>query len=680
MAIDPKLYGQLLNTFELELKEQHELMVSALIGLEKIKSGSELEEPLADLFRISHNLKGASKSVSNDKIASISHQLEDLFSNWRQEKHIPNKKEIDECLIEADSMLAAHSEFINKFKKKEENEHLSLSSEEGLKIPASKIEKANSKTNEFVNYQLQLEKWIKILSSTVKELSSYNEQKKSKTIKLISKQLEEIKHGGLQLIGSYSRSLQGLQDVLQSMRLVPISHLLIPLSRMVRDLSQSLNKSVQLKIKGGDIKIDKGILDLVKDPLNHLVRNAVDHAIEDDEERKKLNKSIPATININVVHASGRVIIEFKDDGKGIDLSKLKNAAIRSGIYTRTAINAMSDKEVLNLIYHSGLSTQQQVSEISGRGVGLDAVKENIEQMNGEINVESKSQEGTTFTLSLPLSLATTRGLIVKQNNHSYMLPTLSLSRLYSIEINKLVRVNDEHTYLINNEPVPVKSLGAIINCQINPLELEKKYPAIFIEDSKKKLLLLTEEITNEHDCVVYPLPPPLNKLKQFIGVTNMGEDELILVIDTNILLEKATTEGSLQVGENSIQNVKEKESKRVLIVDDSITTRTLALNSLKSVGFETETAVNGEQAWEIIQKKHFDCIVTDINMPKMDGFQLTRNIKKSEKHQTIPIVMVTSRDSDTDKEKGLDLGASAYLVKKQFDTHTLIKLIRTLV
>lgn len=679
MGIDPKLYQALLATFDIELKEQHQAMVEALIQLENTDQDN-LDERLATLFRISHNIKGAAKSVSINQIASIAHALEDLFSIWREDKHIPSKKEIDECLIESDKMITAQRDFLEVEKKKEDAEHLEIAPDEGLKISASLIDKANSKANEFVNFKMHIENIIKMISNVNKEMLELNQSHQLNQLAPLLKQMTRLKDSSSQLLNQYSRSLQTLQDVLQSMRLVSASHVLIPLNRTVRDISQSLHKSVQLKVDGGDIEIDKGILDLLKDPLIHLVRNAIDHGIESDETRKELGKPIPATIHIKVNHQSGKIIINLEDDGSGIDIRKLKHKALTKGLYTQAELTALTDEEAIELIYHSGLSTEENVTEYSGRGVGLDAVKEHIKKMKGNIEVFTTPKKSTRFQLTLPLSLATTRGLIIKQNEFTFMLPTLSLDRLYSISIRDLKEVNNEHTFVIKDIPIPVKSLAGLLDINAPAYDPNQKYPAILIGDQNNRILVLIDEILNEHDCVVYPLPAPLDKLTHYIGVINTGQTDLMLVLDPSKLLDVTSTKGflSFQSDNSRIESTVDTKEKRILIVDDSLTTRTIAINTLNAVGFKTKTAVNGQQAWDIIQKQDFDCIVTDIQMPKMNGFDLTQKIKKDKQLANIPVIMITSLDSEADREKGLSAGANAYLVKKEFDSNKLIDTIRT--
>lgn len=679
MGIDPKLYQALLTTFDLELKEQHQAMVEALIQLENTDQDN-LDERLATLFRISHNIKGAAKSVSINQIASIAHALEDLFSIWREDKHIPSKKEIDECLIEADKMITAQRDFLEGEKKKEDAEHIEIAPDEGLKISASLIDKANSKANEFVNFKMHIENIIKMISNVNKEMLELNQSHQLNQLAPLLKQMTRLKDSSNQLLNQYSRSLQTLQDVLQSMRLVSASHVLIPLNRTVRDISQSLHKSVQLKVDGGDIEIDKGILDLLKDPLIHLVRNAIDHGIESDETRKELGKPIPATIHIKVKHQSGKIIIILEDDGSGIDIRKLKHKALKQGLYTQAELTALTDEEAIELIYHSGLSTEENVTEYSGRGVGLDAVKEHIKKMKGSIEVFTTPKKSTRFKLTLPLSLATTRGLIIKQNEFTFMLPTLSLDRLYSISIRDLKEVNNEHTFVIKDSPIPVKCLAGLLDINASAYDPNQKYPAILIGDQNNRILVLIDEILNEHDCVVYPLPAPLDKLTHYIGVINTGQTDLMLVLDPSKLLDVTSTKGflSFQADNSRIESTVDTKDKRILIVDDSLTTRTIAINTLNAVGFKTKTAVNGQQAWDIIQKQDFDCIVTDIQMPKMNGFELTKKIKKDKELANIPVIMITSLDSEADREKGLSAGANAYLVKKEFDSNKLIDTIRT--
>ncbi len=328
MELDPKIYLELVNAFEGELNEGHEELVSTLLKLEKLKNKRSLDSHIETVFRVSHNIKGAAKSIAADSIAAIAHELEDTFCAWRENKYLPKKNEIESCLKKSDEMLVCFKSIKNELKKKSGSSDGGFStSAQTLKIPLSRVEKANAYTNEFVTYQLKFENCIKRVTDS---LGKIKQQAASNILfDEIIYELDSITNDGTQFIGEFTRNLQSLQTELQSMRLIPIAYLLTPLSRTVRDLSLSMNKSVNLHVTGEGIELDKLILDELKDPLLHLIRNALDHGIESDETRKKLKKPIPANLSIAVSHQASRIQIVVSDDGAGIDIDKLWDKAIK---------------------------------------------------------------------------------------------------------------------------------------------------------------------------------------------------------------------------------------------------------------------------------------------------------------------------------------------------------------
>lgn len=692
MTMNAKLAKMLLETFKVELQEFHESMIHSLLSLEKTSSKEELRETLKTLFRYSHNIKGAASSASVETVALMAHRLEDLFSEWREKEHIPDKKQIDACLEVVDNItlaLKAHSDGqpINvedylapliggktKLKNKDETED-----NEYLKLPLKRIERASAKANEFITYRLKLENWFKVIENQLKELNQVNQA--NAEFLALTKNLATITAMSGQFLGEFSRSVQSLQDELKVMRLLPASTILIPLARTVRDVASHLNKSVELQVHGGDIELDKAILDAIKDPLQHLVRNAIDHGIEETEVRKQLKKPIPATLTIQVTQSAGKIKLQVIDDGQGIDIGKVKKRALTMGLYKEDEIKALNDKQILEIIFTSGFTTQENITEISGRGVGLDAVKNDIQKIKGNIFIDTKVGEGSCFTLTLPLTLATTRGVFFKLKEQMYMLPTLSLTALYEIRSSNLKVVDNQYILVVNQKPVPIKMVSELLGIDDTPLFKNHTYYGLLIEHQGKPMVCLVDAILSEHDCVVKPLPYPFSKLGEFIGVTLTGDSELVLVLDPTFLMERALLQknSSFQPMTTEQIEVKEFHKKRVLVVDDSLTTRSLCGSALKAAGYETSTAIDGKEGWFLVQSKPFDCIVTDILMPEMDGFELTSLIKKDTRFCHIPIIIVSLLDSEEDKKRGLDAGANAFLVKSEFDTHSLLEIMESL-
>lgn len=680
MPIDSQLAQMLLETFKTELQELHQSLTESLISLETVAS-EELQETLKTLFRYSHNMKGAAASVGIEPIAQIAHRLEDLFSDWREKNHIPDKKQITACLEVVDNILQvmeAHSnqESVNiadylaplEGKKAIHKTNETTTNSDYIKISLKQIERASAKGNELITYRLKLSKWFSLINQSVKELSQLNIDSPS------LKELTTLSADSGQFYSEFSRSIHALQEEFKNMRMLPITNILLPLARTVHDVAASLNKSVELQIHGGDVELDKAVLDALRDPLQHLIRNAIDHGIESDDERRALNKPIPAKILIQVSQSSGKIKLKFSDDGRGINLEKIRQHAIATNLYNPD----YDDNQLLELIFHSGFSLQKEVSQFSGRGVGLDAVKNDILNIKGTITVETELGKGSSFSLTLPLTLATTRGVFFKVNEHIFMLPTLSLNALYEITPDLLKQVDNQYIFIANNKPVPIKLFSQLLDIKTPDISLNNYY-GLFIDHPGNPFILLVDLILDERDCVVKPLPFPYSKLEHYIGVTLTADNELVLVFEPLKLVQMAASQGASGVKPFNQDELKSEIKKSILVVDDSLTTRCLCTSALESAGYKTRSAVNGKNAWQLLQTDEFDCVVTDVLMPEMDGFELTKLIKTDRKYAHIPVIIISLLDSKKDKQKGLDAGADAFLVKKEFDTRTLIERIETL-
>lgn len=692
MPLDSLLLQKLIETFEVELHEIHQAMIASLLVIEKSHSIDTIEDNLKALFRYSHNMKGAAKSVGMDAIAAIAHCLEDLFSNWREKRLIPNKEEIHACLEVIDNTLLALNNYkqgrsidIENYLQPLHGEKTQLSpideltSTEVIKLPLIRIEQANDKVNEFVTYRLKLASWLKLIAVHLNELHQLETSCQQQEV---SKKLANILEEGGDLFSDFSHSLQSLQSEMRAMQMLPVSYVLLPLARTVHDLARTLNKSVELQVEGGDIELDKSIIDAIKDPLLHLVRNALDHGIETDEQRQKLNKPIPATIHIQVFHQSGKTKLKFADDGQGINIEKIKKRIVSHGLRTEEEISNLDDQQLVDFIFESGFTTQTTVTELSGRGVGLDAVKNSIQKIKGRIVVETKLGQGSCFTLELPLTLAITRGLFVRVGEQIVMFPTLSLHSLHEIAAHAIKFVDNECVVIINNKPIVLKLLSNILNINSSFINQGKSYCGLLIEDEHQQLVFLVDEIIDEHECVVNALPLPLSKLEQYIGTTLNGRGELALVIDPAVMMQWALVDKTslMEVEQLMSRVTTEIKKKRILIVDDSLTTRTLCASALETAGYITFSTTDGKKAWQLLQNESFDCVVTDIVMPEIDGFELTKLIKNSNKHRLLPIIIVSSLHSAEEQKQGLELGASAYLIKSEFDTRSLIDTIGLLI
>ncbi|MGN7613841.1 response regulator, partial [Magnetococcales bacterium HHB-1] len=337
-------------------------------------------------------------------------------------------------------------------------------------------------------------------------------------------------------------------------------------------------------------------------------------------------------------------------------------------------------EEKLDLIFASGFSSREKITEISGRGVGLDVVRTRVLDINGHIHVESTPDKGTTFHLTLPLTLSTERGLIVRLGEQRFAISSLAVNRTLILEKNRIVHVENRNTVKINHQNIPLADLAETLGLPHQVHSEEDNYQAVVLSNGFQSLVFLVDEVIEEREIVVKPLNPPLYTVKHISGGAVVGSGRVVLVLKHTDLIETAMGQKISDKKSHLSPQQQPKNSPKILVVDDSITTRILETNILKSAGFDVETAVNGREAWKMLKKEQrFDLVISDIQMPLMDGFELTDQIKTSPKTKHIPVIIVSSLAKEEDKQRGIEVGADAYIVKSQFESRTLLDMVEQL-
>ncbi|MBP6058007.1 MAG: hybrid sensor histidine kinase/response regulator [Nitrosomonas sp.] len=479
----------------------------------------------------------------------------------------------------------------------------------------------------------------------------------------------------------YSLTYFQLQDQVRALHLVPAATQLQPLARLVRDVALDLGKKVDFTIMGGDIEIDRPILEGIKDPLMHLLRNAIDHGIESPQERLVQGKSEIGHLKIEVNRADDRILMTISDDGAGINTDQVIKHAIKKKILTHSEILALNKAEIIDLIFRPGFSSKDMITDISGRGVGLDIVLTNLRNLKGHIKVDTIEGKGTVFVLSLPLTLSTDHGLIVRVSGSTFAIPISSVERVMEIKREDLLEVGGNQVILIENKAIPIRDLAVVLEIGQSRLSAAERLSLIVISKGWQRVALLVEEIISEREIVIKRLKPPLKAVRNVMGATFMGSSEVIVVLNPDDLVTSALRLGDavqlLVQGQTEAE--KDVEASHILVVDDSITIRTFEKTLLEACGYRVTVAANGQNAWDLLQGQGFDLIITDIEMPIMNGFEFSERIKQSEKFKSIPVVMVTSLSSEAEKRRGIEVGADAYIVKNQFESKVLLDVINQL-
>ena len=499
----------------------------------------------------------------------------------------------------------------------------------------------------------------------------------SEKLRLLGKAVAQDKHvvDGL---------LNDLVNDSKTLVMLPFSALSDFFPLVVRDLARDQGKEADLIVRGGEVEMDKRILEEMKDPLNHLLRNSLDHGVEKPEVRKQLGKPARATITIAVGRVNGNKIeIRVSDDGAGIRAEQVKEAAFKRGIITREDLTKLDDKQAVELIFQSEVSTSPILTEISGRGLGLAIVREKTERLGGRVTVDSDPDGGATFRLLLPVSLATFRGVLVRAADQPFVIPTANVQRVARIKRSNVKTVENRETIDLGGRAVSLARLERVLNL---PRRSKPAQPSDFLSiivtgSGDEQVAFAVDEVVREEEVLVKSLARPLSRVRNVSGATIVESGKLVPVLNvTDLMISVRTTDLTPASSEEDISNSGEIITrKRILVAEDSITSRMLLKNILESAGHEVKTAVDGMAALAELKANEFDLVVSDIEMPRMNGFDLISKIRSDRRLADIPVILVTALASREDRERGIDVGASAYIVKSSFDQSNLLETVRRL-
>lgn len=475
-----------------------------------------------------------------------------------------------------------------------------------------------------------------------------------------------------------------LEGSINRIRLLPLSTIFNLFQRMVRDLAKEKAKEIELVITGGDTVADKRIIEEMKDPLMHMVRNAVDHGIESPEERERKNKPRCATISIKAYQGSANVVIEVSDDGQGLDEESIKKSALKAKIAHEAELAAMSTNQVHSLIFVSGISTSTFISDVSGRGVGLDVVRANVERLKGLIEVESIPDRGCSIRVRLPLTLATSRVMLVMVNNGKYAIPVEHIHTTRLLYRKDIFTIEGRQTTVFDNLPVSIMPLAELLELKAeSPLSavrtpLSEVRPCIILSIGGDRVGVLADEILDEQEIVLKQYSSVLKRVRNVSGATILGTGEVCMVLNPFDLVKSIKMKKAQPAAETTVQDT--EITKCILVAEDSMTVRTQMKRIIEGAGYEVVVAVDGVDAFKKLSGRSFDALVSDINMPNMNGLTLTEKVRQNKKFKDMPVILVTSLASDDDKQRGLEAGANAYIPKPSFDQKVFLETLGRLV
>ena len=472
-------------------------------------------------------------------------------------------------------------------------------------------------------------------------------------------------------------------EVLAS-RMRPLADGVRGFPRLVRDLARELGKQARFEVVGETTGVDRDILDRLEAPLNHLIRNALDHGLEMPDDRRAAGKPPIGTIRLEARHRAGMLQIVLADDGRGIDLERLRAKVVERGLTTAAVAARLSETELLDFLFLPGFSTKEHVTEVSGRGVGLDVVQSMVHAVRGSVRVASRPGKGTRFVLQLPITVSVIRALLVEIAGEPYAFPLSRIDRIFMLDRNDLRELEGKQHAMLDDQPVGLVEATRVFDLPSDHApRAGELLPVVVASDRSHRFGVVVERFLGERDLRVSPLDARLGKVPNINSSSVLENGWPVLIVDVEDLIRSIDNLLSgRRLGKLAAQEVERqvRAPKRVLIVDDSITVRELERQLLENRGYTVDVAVDGVDGWNAVRSAHYDLVVSDIDMPRMDGIQLVQHIKDDARLKAIPVVIVSYKDREEDRIRGLDAGANFYLTKSSFHDQTFLTTVADLI
>ena len=698
----PSLAEDMLAAFLDECGERTDSLSERLLRLEQNADDREL---VNEIFRDLHTLKGSSAFAGLTKMNRVAHKAEDLIGALREGRRPVDKPLVDLLLEALDALRAIVAlararapididvrNLIARLADPTQPKALiptpSLSHSPALshspsptpaaastlRIEFEKVDHLLNLVGEVVLARSRLNTASEVQTSILHEVGAVRKRVTALrglngSAAPLNDELERLERVLRETFGEVEMSLGGLglavgqlRDTVMKLRMVPIARLFSKYQRTVRELGGKLGKEINVELLGAETELDKVLVERLEDPLLHLVRNAADHGIETPAERERAGKPRAGRVVLSASQSGGQIVVAIRDDGRGLDPEKLKQKAIEKGLLTDDEAAALDVEQAYQLIFRAGFSTAEQVSDVSGRGVGMDVVREAISRLKGDVRITSEVGRGTTLELSLPLTLAITQVLTARAGGELVAIPLDAVVSAQTVEAGDLERVATGTCIRVGPSLIPVVDLAHVLGLAGGAsLGDEQNTAVVIVRVSGNELALLVQQVLGRHEVVIKALGPLLAAAPCTAGAALIGE-RMVLVVD---LLDVGARSLSTKPSEPKLRSRAVSRTRaKVLVAEDSPLIRNAIRQELTRAGFEVTVAEDGEQALELARAQRFDAVSSDVMMPKMDGYELVRALRQEPHYRQVPIVMVTSKDARLDAMKGLDAGADAYLTK----------------
>lgn len=702
----------LLNTFRRESEEMFDRLAQ-LIERFGTTSDEERKEVFTEAIRIAHNIKGAASTVGLESLAELFHSFEDTLLELQKSNAPASEDEMRRMLDAvtdfqrmAENQVSVESlrmvvDPIGSDSDKTEAQDASASttkqsnnsdsrsaansskpaegSRSSVRVESNRLDQLMNHAGEtLITHSRMVEKHEELvgLYHELIELSSQPAIEREKVMQLTSV-LQKIVRWDRRDLEGFGYLSQNISDTVKRMRMTPLQELAPLIRRTVRETSQQLKKDVKLTLDLGNIELDGALLDHLSEPFLHLLRNAIDHGIEPADERAVKGKPSRGQIRIQAAMERSFARIEISDDGRGMDVRQIASSAVDRGIVDEVQLSRMSHSEILSLVFGAFFSTSKEVSQISGRGVGLSVVKQEMESVGGRVDIESKpTLGGTTFYLTMPLSVLSIDGLMVRANRQIFAIPIDTVNRIVKVPFAS-VRNVDGSPIISTDELEPTKILWLSNLLGKGRAENREFLKLIVLERGSRRLGLVVNDILGEKEFVIERLPWNLVRVPFVNGAIKMADGSVALSLDVAALFD---TTFIAQREFETRESIRPASGSRILVVDDSLTIRTLHRNILSAAGYDVSVCADGKQAWRQLTQETYDLLVADISMPEMDGYELTRRVKATDTLKHIPVILVTNLGQIEDKDKGIEAGAEEYIVKGKYDHNQLLAAVNRLI
>lgn len=726
---------ELLADFRIEAAEHHQAIINGLIELEQNPQSETASQLIETTFREFHSLKGAARAVNLLDIERLCQSSESVFHLLKDQKITVNQEIFDVFHKVMDTLQIMLSEAESKEKSvrtdavKALQRRLEKSSmpargpSVGLPDPPSfkhDSTEPEEKHLATVRAEAPVEKTIrKPETEAAADPLPHEKQMQTGSVRISTRKLNDLLNQTEELISakstlqnhinvlrdihsrdeslyriynsisqfqrSFARMIDNLLVNIKTTLLYPFSTVVDMLPKLVRDLSREQKKEIAFNILGKETEIDRRILEEIKDPLIHLVRNCIDHGLETPEERIRHGKPPKGSLSVFIIQETNQqVMILVSDDGAGIRKDKVLASAIKNGLVSEEAAAKLTEQEVFALIFRSGISTSPFITDLSGRGLGMAIVSEKVVKLGGSISVDSTPGKGTTFTILLPLTLSTFHGIPVKVQEQLFIIPTNSVDQAIRVRPEDIRTIEGAPAISLDGQMIGLVYMNDVLGIPFrrSRKEIQSSFPALIMGASLRRIAFVIDDVMGEQEGIVKDLTPILGKVRNIAGATILGNGQIVPVLNVPELFESAAQASGDASAKAVIERMSPEDVKAqsVLVAEDSITARSLIRNILETAGFVVQTAVDGQEALEMLRKEWFDLLVSDVEMPRMNGFELTSRIRGDQKLSELPVILVTALESADDRQRGMDAGANAYINKSSFEQSNLVDTIHRLI